>query len=246
MISKIKLTIQYNGKNFCGWQSQQKQRSVQQTLENKISELLNESIKLIATGRTDAGVHAIMQVAHFETSSNFDLKKLPFAINDRLDYDVRILKAEKTKSDFHSRFSAKQRTYLYRIYCSKVTKPLKNGFAVQIPVSLDVKKMKEAARLFVGTHDFSAFHAANSSAKTSIRTIYDFKITKSSDEIHFKITGSGFLYKMVRIIVGTLIEIGEGKLLIQDIPKIFESKNRVNAGRTMPPFGLYLCKVKFD
>ncbi|MDD2227042.1 MAG: tRNA pseudouridine(38-40) synthase TruA [Clostridia bacterium] len=245
MVSKIKLTIQYNGEKFCGWQSQQGQRSVQQTLENKISALLNENIKLITSGRTDAGVHAIMQVAHFETASNFDLKKLPFAINDRLDNDVRILKAEKTKPDFHARFSAKQRIYLYRIYCSKIEKPLKNGFAVQIPIPLNIKKMKEAAHLFVGTHDFSAFHSANSSAKSPIRTIYDLKITKSNDEIHFKVTGNGFLYKMVRIIVGTLIEIGEGKLPIQDIPKIFESKNRANAGKTMLPFGLYLCKVKF-
>ena len=244
-MKKICLTIQYNGKNFCGWQKQKNKRTVQNVLEDKISVLLKEDITLFASGRTDSGVHAICQTAHFETNSDFDLNKLPFAINDGLESDVSVLKAKEVSKNFHARYSAKKKTYLYKTYLSKIKKPLKNGFITQISYDLNINKMKEGAKFFLGEHNFSAFCSSNSSVKNFVRTIYDLKIKKVSDEIHFKITGNGFLYNMVRIIVGTLIDVGTEKISPNEVLKIIESKNRKKAGKTMPAYGLYLYKILY-
>ncbi|MDD2445459.1 MAG: tRNA pseudouridine(38-40) synthase TruA [Clostridia bacterium] len=244
-MKRLCLTIQYNGKNFSGWQIQNNERTVQSVLEKKISSLLKEDINLYASGRTDSGVHAYNQIAHFDTESNFDMKKLAFAINFGLEDDVRVLEAREVASSFHSRYSAKKKTYIYKIYISNILKPLKNGLVVQIKYNLDIKKIKLAMEYFIGTHNFFAFSASGSNVKDFIRTIYDFKLEENNDEFSFVITGSGFLYNMVRIIIGTLIEVGKGNLQPQDISQIIKDKERKNAGQTMPPYGLYLYKVYY-
>lgn len=244
-MKKICLTIQYNGKNFCGWQKQDGKRTVQDVLENKISELLKEKVNLFASGRTDAGVHAVSQTAHFETNSNFDLNKLPFAINFGLDNDVCVLKAKEVSQNFHARFSVKSKIYLYKIYVSKIRKPLKEGFATQVIYDLNLDKMKKATKFFLGQHNFFAFCSSGSSVKDFVRTINKLEIKKLNDEIHFLISGNGFLYNMVRIIVGTLIDVGREKIMPEEIAEIIESKDRKRAGETMPAHGLYLYKVVY-
>lgn len=245
---KILLTIQYNGKNFCGWQVQPNKRTVQEVLEKRISNLLGEEkISLFASGRTDSGVHAYCQTAHFETDSDFDIKKLANAINSVLDTDISVLSAKEVSKNFHARFSIKQKTYLYRVYCSDVLEPLNNGRVAKVnsKVINNFELIKKASKFFIGTHNFYGFCASRSSTTDFVRTIFDIKIKKTKKCIDFYITGSGFLYNMVRIIVGTLISVGEGKILPEEIPEIIESQDRKKAGKTMPAYALYLYNVKY-
>ena len=244
---KILLTIQYSGAHFHGWQKQRHAPSVQETLETKISALLGEEITLHASGRTDAGVHAIAQTAHFETNSNFPLEKLPQAINHKLDENIAVLAAKEVSKNFHARFSVKKKTYLYRTYASEFSLPLLNATHAKISTKAleNFEDIQAAAKHLVGTHNFKAFCAARATTQTFDRTIFDIKIKKSKNMIDFYITGSGFLYNMVRIIVGTLVAVGEGKILPSDIPKIIENQERKNAGKTMPAHALYLYKVKY-
>lgn len=244
---KILLTIQYNGKNFCGWQKQKDALSVQEVLENKISALLGEEIVLHASGRTDAGVHAYAQTAHFETNSNFDIKKLPQAINFGLDENISVLSAKEVSKNFHARFSVKKKTYVYKTYQSKFNLPLFENTHAKTHENLlqNFDKMVLASKHFLGTHNFKAFCSVHTNVTNFERTIFDIKLKKSGNSIEFFITGSGFLYNMVRIIVGTLISVGEGKILPENIPEIIQSQDRKKAGKTMPAHALYLYKVYY-
>ncbi|MBQ2713716.1 MAG: tRNA pseudouridine(38-40) synthase TruA [Clostridia bacterium] len=244
---KILLTIQYNGKNFSGWQRQKNALSIEEVLENKISALLGQPIVLEASGRTDAGVHAYAQTAHFETSSNFDIEKLPQAINFGLDENISVVSAKEVAKNFHARFSVKKKTYLYKTYQSKFNLPLFESTHAKTHELLtqNFDKMVLASRHFLGTHNFRAFCSTQTNAKTFERTIFDIKLKKSNGTIDFFITGSGFLYNMVRIIVGTLISVGEGKILPEEIPDIISSQDRKKAGKTMPAHALYLYKVYY-
>lgn len=243
----ILLTIQYNGSAFSGWQKQNNAITVQEVLEEKISKLLKHPISLEASGRTDAGVHAIAQTAHFQTNSDFDVQKLPKAINHGLNPNVSIIKAQEKPSTFHARFSVKKKTYLYRTYASEIQLPLlESGFQRINPKALEnIEAMQKASTYLLGTHNFKAFCASATSVKTFERTIFDIKIKKSKNKIDFLVTGSGFLYNMVRIIVGTLLKVGEGKIKPEEIQDIIKSQNRKNAGKTMPAKALYLYKVKY-
>lgn len=244
---KILLTIQYNGKNFSGWQRQKNALSIEEVLENKISALLGEEIILEASGRTDAGVHAYAQTAHFETSSNFNIEKLPQAINFGLDENISVVSAKEVSKNFHARFSVKKKTYLYKTYQSKFNLPLFESTHAKTHELLtqNFDKMVLASRHFLGTHNFRAFCSTQTNAKTFERTIFDIKLKKSNGTIDFFITGSGFLYNMVRIIVGTLVSVGEGKILPEEIPDIISSQDRKKAGKTMPAHALYLYKVYY-
>lgn len=244
---KILLTIQYNGKNFSGWQRQKNAISVQEVLENKISALLSEQVVLEASGRTDAGVHAFAQTAHFETSSNFDIQKLPQAINFGLDENISVLSAKEVSKNFHARFSVKKKTYLYRTYQNRFTLPLFESTHAKTHENLqqNFDKMVEASRHLIGTHNFRAFCSAQTNATNFERTIFDIKLKKENGTIDFLVTGSGFLYNMVRIIVGTLIAVGEGKILPEEIPEILKNQDRKKAGKTMPAHALYLYKVYY-
>lgn len=242
---KILLTIQYRGTKFCGWQSQENAISVEEVLEQKISELLGENIKLHASGRTDAGVHAIGQTAHFETNSNFNIHKLAQAINFGLDGDIAVLSAKEVSQNFHARYNVKQKTYVYKLYCSKITKPLKNDMCAHIKFDLKLDLMRKAAQFFIGEHNFFAFCSSKTQVKDFVRKIYSLEIKKVEDEYHFAVTGNGFLYNMVRIIVGTLVDVGGGKIKPEEIPEIIQSQDRKRAGKTMPAHGLYLKEVQY-
>lgn len=242
---KILLTIQYKGTNFFGWQRQNNVRSVQETLENKISELLKEKIELHASGRTDAGVHALAQMAHFETNTKFDIHKLPQAINFGLDEDIAVLKAKDVSDNFHARYNVKEKTYLYKLYSSKIKKPLKKDLCTQIKFDVKLDLMRKASEYFLGEHNFFAFCSSGTEVKDFVRKITKIEIKQVGDEIHFYFTGNGFLYNMVRILVGTLLLVGSERIKPEDIPSIIESKDRTKAGKTMPSDGLYLYDVKY-
>lgn len=241
----IKLTIEYDGREFNGWQKQPNKLNIQGNIEKVISDITKEEIEIIGSGRTDAGVHALGQVANFKTNSAIPIEKFAIAINSRLKKSIVIKKAEEVDERFHSRYNCKQKTYRYIINNSETGSAIYRNLEYNIKNPLDVEKMKEASKYFVGEHDFSAFKASGTSSKSSVRTIYSAKIEKEGERIIIELTGNGFLYNMVRIISGTLVEVGLGKIKPEQIPEIIQSKNRQNAGKTLPPYGLYLVEVNY-
>ena len=242
----IRLTIEYDGKEFNGWQKQPNKLNIQGNLEKVISDLTKEEIEIIGSGRTDAGVHALGQVANFKTNSNIPIEKFAIAINSRIKQCIRIKKAEEVDERFHSRYNCKRKTYRYIINTSETGSAIYRNLEYNIKMQLDVKKMQEAVKFFVGEHDFSAFKSSGTSSKSSVRTIYNAKVEQDGERIIIELTGNGFLYNMVRIISGTLVEVGLNKIKPEDITKIIESKNRQNAGKTLPPCGLYLVSVEYE
>ena len=242
----IKLTIEYDGKDFNGWQKQPNKLNIQGTIEKAIEEITGSKVELFASGRTDAGVHAFGQVANFKTESNIPIDKLAIAINSKLKKSIVIKQAEEVDEKFHSRLSCKQKTYRYVINNSEYPSAIYRNFECHIPFKLDVDKMKEAIKYFEGEHDFKAFKASGTSSKSSIRKIYKADVYSKNDRIYIELTGNGFLYNMVRIIAGTLVEVGEGKIEPKEIENIINQKKRENAGKTLPPQGLFLLDVKYD
>lgn len=239
---RVILHLQYNGKDFCGWQIQPNERTVQQTVEQAIFKLTGEKVNLVGSGRTDSGVHAELQVAHFDTQSSIPAEKYAFALNSLLPSDVKVVKSKKAPKDFHARFSAKKKTYVYTFYQSETELPLLEPFATRIG-KVDLKAIKQGALHIVGTHDFKCFLAANSSVKDTVRTVYSCKVAKRGNIITVEVCGNGFLYNMVRTIAGTLLFVGEGKFTPDSVKDIVEGKNRAKAGKTMPAKGLTLKKV---
>ena len=243
----IKLTIEYDGKEFNGWQKQPSKLNIQGTIEQAIKTITGEDVDLQASGRTDAGVHALGQVANFKTNSNIPIEKMSIAINCNLKKSIRIVKAEEVEERFHSRLSCKRKTYRYIINNSEIPSAIYRNLETHIPYKLDIEKMKQAVKYFEGEHDFKAYKASGTSSKSSIRTIYKAEVLKMpNNRIYIELTGNGFLYNMVRIIAGTLVDVGTGKIKPEDIEKIIESKDRTNAGKTLPPQGLYLVCVNYN
>lgn len=244
-MTNIKLTIEYDGTNYCGWQKQKNKNSIQEEIEKAIGLITGESINLIGSGRTDSGVHSTGQVANFMTRSNIPGDKFKFALNSKLPNDIAIINSEQVAESFHARYDALGKRYKYLIYNNPIRSPLYRNFAYHLPYSLDYKEMEKAIRFFIGTHDFRTFMASNSSVRTTIRTINDISLYKKEDLIIFSIEGNGFLYNMIRIIVGTIVDVGRGRIKSNSIPYIISSKTRKNAGHTAPPQGLYLEKVYY-
>lgn len=242
---RILLAIEYNGKDFAGWQTQPGKRTVQGVLEDALSSVCNEKITLNASGRTDAGVHAYKQMAHFDTNSTLPEDKYPQIINRLLDNDVCILSSCRVEDDFHARFNVKKKSYLYKCYFSKVDRPIMRDFAYRLDFEVDVEKMKRAAAKLVGEHDFTSFKKASDKKLDCVRTIFNIDIEKKGDLLEFVVCGSGFMHNMVRIIVGTLIDIGRGHLDEDEVDKMLEMKNRIYAGTTLPACGLYLFNVEY-
>lgn len=240
----IKLTMEYIGTNYCGWQIQQQKNTIQELVQAAIEKVTGEKVELIASGRTDSGVHAFGQVANFHTNSKIPAERFKYALNSHLPEDIRILESIQTNEEFHSRFGAKEKTYIYRIQTGEVKRAFESHISYYAKGSLDVEKMRVASKCLVGEHDFSAFKSEGSSAKTFIRTVYSLEINEIKDIIEIEITGNGFLYNMVRIIAGTLIEIGRGRTY--HIPTILKSKDRKQAGPTAPAQGLFLKNVCYD
>ena len=241
----IKLVIEYDGKSFGGWQKQPNKPNIQGEIEKAIFNIKKEDVDLIGSGRTDAGVHSLGQVANFKTNSNIPIEKMAIAINSQLKNSILIKSAEEVDERFHSRYNAKQKTYRYVINNSKYGTAIYRNLEYSFPIELDVEKMKEAAKYFEGEHDFKAFKSSGTSSKSSVRTIYRAEVKKEGERIYIELTGNGFLYNMVRIISGTLLEVGLGKIKPEEIENIIESKNRQNAGKTLPAHGLYLVKVEY-
>ena len=242
----IKLTIEYDGKDFNGWQKQHNKLNIQGTIEQAIKNITGEDVELNASGRTDAGVHALGQVANFKTNSEIPIEKFAIAINSKLKKSIVIKKAEEVDEKFHSRLNCKRKTYRYIINNSSEGTAIYRYLETHIPQKLDVKKMEQALKYFEGEHDFKAFKASGTSSKSSVRTIYKTQIYKKEDRIIIELTGNGFLYNMVRIIAGTLVDVGLGKIEPQQIENIIKEKKRENAGKTLPPNGLYLVSVEYE
>ena len=242
----IKLTIEYEGKDFNGWQKQPNKLNIQGTIEQAIKSITGEDVELNASGRTDAGVHALGQVANFKTNSHIPIEKFAIAINSKLKRSIVIKKAEEVDERFHSRLSCKRKTYRYIINNSEEGSAIYRNLETHIPQKLDVDKMKEAVKYFEGEHDFKAFKASGTSSKNSVRTIFEANIYQKENRVYIELTGNGFLYNMVRIIAGTLVEVGIGKIEPKDIPEIIKEGKREKAGKTLPPNGLYLVKVMYE
>lgn len=241
----IKLILEYDGNNYCGWQRQKNGISIEETLENAIRDFLKEDIKVLGASRTDSGVHALGQVACFTTNSIIPNYKIPGAINIRLPKDIVIVKAEEVEMDFHPIYSAKRKKYIYKIINRTMKSAIMRNYYWHVGYNLDFENMKKASSYFIGEHDFSAFKSKGGSTKSSVREVYSLDIIKDEDFITVSIEGNGFLYNMVRIIVGTLIDVGRGRIHYKDIENIIKSKDRQKAGITAKPYGLYLEKVYY-
>ncbi len=245
-----KLSISYDGSAYSGWQIQPNSLTIQELLQNTLKTILNQKVIVIASGRTDAGVHALEQIAHFHHEEVLDTKKLFYSLNGLLPKDVRILKLEEAEPNFHARFQAKGKIYRYFLYLNKVHSPFQKPYSLHISRPLDLDIMKKSSKHFLGTHNFKAFanKQDQGSAKHSpIKTIYSISISETTPKLYcIEIHGSGFLYKMVRNMVGTLIDCGLKKLS-KDAPKlILESQDRKKASRAVPPHGLFLTKVFYN
>lgn len=261
---RIVLVISYIGTNYNGWQIQEGKPTVQQSIQNAIYKLTGESVKLYGSGRTDSGVHAYRQVAHFDTKSKIKPDKFAFAINQYLPNDICIVSSKQVENKFNARFDVKRKTYVYKFYSSKIALPFDLLRAYQLPFDVDEEKMMQCASAFVGTFDFTPFCKVDKVEKDRIRTIYSCKILKD-DECHYsvEICGNGFLHNMVRILVGTIIDVGIGKINLNEIKSILSQCSILNennakkqnfqqlaqlrqkTGRTLPPYGLYLKNVEY-
>jgi len=241
----LKLTVEYDGTNYCGWQKQKNSISIQQLIEDKLSKILNHKVKLKATGRTDAGVHAKQQIVNLFTSSKIPLKNLKKAINSVLPDDIAVKKIMHVSNDFDAQYSPKTKIYRYSIYIGKNKMVFDRKYVAHYPISLDVNAIRQGAMHMIGKHDFSCFRSSNSSTKTSVRTVKKIDVKVKGDYIIIDIEADGFLYNMVRIIVGTLLEVGIGKRKPSSIKELIESKKRTLAGLTAKAHGLCLLKVKY-
>ncbi len=241
----IKLVIEYDGTGYHGWQSQINAVSIQDTLEQAITKVMCHPVILIGAGRTDAGVHAFGQAANFFTSSKIPTEKIPYALNSALPDDIVVREAHIVSQEFHSRYSAKGKKYRYIINNSTFPSALERNRGYYCPYKLNTGLMEEALHLFRGEHDFKGFMAAGRPVKDTIRNIYEANLWQNNNRIVIEVSGNGFLYNMVRIIVGTLIDVGRSKLSIIDVERILKEGDRSKAGKTVPPQGLYLVEVYY-
>lgn len=242
----IKLTIEYDGKEFNGWQKQPNKLNIQGEIERAIETVTGEKVELIGSGRTDAGVSALGQVANFRLETNtMPIEKMAYAINSQLKKSIRVKKAEEVDEKFHSRYTCKQKTYQYTINNSEQGTAIFRNIEYHFPLKLNEEKMNEAVKYLIGKHDFKSFKASGTSSKNSVRIIYDAKVTREGELVKIELTGSGFLYNMVRIIAGTLLEVGQGKIEPEEVKEILEKRDRSFAGKTLPANGLCLMKVDY-
>ncbi|MDE5654818.1 MAG: tRNA pseudouridine(38-40) synthase TruA [Clostridia bacterium] len=244
-MARYKLTVCYDGSDYYGFQRQNGLPTVQQKLEEALSTRFQQPISVHPSGRTDAGVHAIAQVVHFDVDSEIKTSSFGYSINTLLPKDIAVTLCEKVSQDFHAQFGAKRKTYLYKICLCKIHSPLKRKYFHICFYDLDIAKMQDACKYFVGEHDFRAFMLANDEKENTVRTIYNLSVEKFDDEIHIRVTGNGFLHNMVRIIAGTLVDVGRGRISPQDIEKIIASKRHVGTGKTLDSQGLYLESVEY-
>ena len=239
------MTVAYDGTAYYGWQIQPGVPTIEGELNRALSGLLQEDIQVIGASRTDSGVHALCNVAVFDTDARIPGEKISYALNQRLPEDIRIQKSEETAQDFHPRHCKSRKTYEYRILNRQFPLPTRRLYAYFTYVPLDLEKMRQAAAPLVGEHDFKSFCSPSAAVESTIRTIYDLTVEKERDEIIIRVCGGGFLYNMVRIIAGTLMEAGRGNMQPDQVKKILAAKDRRAAGPTAPACGLTLVEYKF-
>lgn len=245
-MKNIKLIVEYEGTNYLGWQIQQGLPTVQGELKKAIEIATGEEIELIGSGRTDKKVHALGQVANFHTRSNIPGEKYKLLMEFLLPEDISIVESEEVDLNFHSRFDANRKKYKYIVYNGKLPRAIYRNFSYHVSANLNIDYMIEASKHFIGTHDFNAFKVSKGKKINTNRTINYINIEENGDLIEFTIEGNSFLHNMVRIIVGTLIYVGKGRINKDHIPKIIMDKEREKAGVTAPPQGLFLEKVYYD
>lgn len=246
MIKNIKLTIEYDGTDYAGWQKQREGGTLQQEIETALSSLTKEDIKVTGSSRTDSGVHAKGYVCNFKTSSTIPSEKFARALNSKLPDDIIIIKSEEVDLEFHSRYDSKGKTYSYTVLNRLQAGAMYRNYMYHVSKKINIELMREAGKYLIGTHDFAAFKNSGSNVSSTVRTIMNIEIIRRKHTIKFFITGDGFLYNMVRIIVGTLIEVGIGKIEPTYIKDILVSKDRHLAGKTAPARGLCLEKVYYE
>lgn len=245
-MKRVKLIIAYDGTNYCGWQIQINGITVEEVLNKAISELTGVETAVIGASRTDSGVHAMGNVAVFDTESKIPGEKFSFALNQRLPNDIRIQKSEEVPLEWHPRFCNSTKTYEYKILNRKFDMPTQRLYTHFVYMPLNVEKMKEAAKYIVGEHDFASFCSSGSQVESTVRTVYRLEVDKNDDVISIIISGNGFLYNMVRIIVGTLIKVGLGVYPPEYVKEIIEAKDRNAAGPKAPACGLMLVKIDYE
>ncbi len=242
---RIKAIVSYDGTAYGGWQLQKNAPSIQGELEKVLFELCGKRIPVTAAGRTDAGVHAVAMPVHFDIETSIPPQKLPFVFNRSLPSDIRMLAAEE-KDGFHARYDAKGKTYRYAVWNAPHASALERNRSMHFPYELKLEPMCRAAKYIEGKHDFAAFAAAGAQTKTTVRTVKSVKVEKQGDMFYFTVTGDGFLYNMVRIIVGTLLSVGNGRMTPQQVEAAVQSGKRQDAGFTAEPQGLSLLEVYYD
>lgn len=245
-MKNYKILVQYDGTRYKGWQVQNStEETIQGKLQHVLETIVGHPVEVIGSGRTDAGVHASGQVANFHTNCSKKKEELLQKLNEYLPQDIAVIEIAEVDERFHSRFQAVTKTYRYRIQTSAISNVFERKYMYEYLLPLDVLSMQEAAKYLIGKHDFRAFCGNKKMKKSTIRTIYDIQIERNNHEIAMVYTGDGFLQNMIRILTGTLIEIGDGRRNVEEIEKILESKDRTQAGYTVPPQGLILEQVTY-
>ena len=244
-MKRVRLIVAYDGTNYHGWQVQNNGVTIEGELNKCLTDLLGEEIQVIGASRTDAGVHALCNVAVFDTTHPMPAEKISYALNQRLPEDIRIQKSEQVESDFHPRHCESRKTYEYRIYRGEFPMPVRRLYTYFTYHSLDVEKMKTAAFYLVGEHDFKSFCQVNAQVESTVRTLYKVDVEEQGPEIVIRVQGNGFLYNMVRIIAGTLMEVGQGKKSAESISDILRARDRQAAGPTAPAEGLTLVEYQW-
>ena len=248
-MTRYKAIIAYDGTHFNGFQKQPNGRTVQEEMEKTLKKMANgKEITVFGSGRTDAGVHAMGQVIHFDYPEERPLERMRFALDTQSSEDIAVKAVEIVSDDFHARYLVKEKTYQFRVDIGKPRSPFRRHYASYFPYPLDLSKIQRALPDLIGTHDFTSFCASGSSIEDKVRPIYEAKMegNEAGDELLFTFRGNGFLYKMIRILVGTLLKIGNGRLSEDSIPEIIAKKDRNAAGPTAHPEGLYLYEVVYD
>lgn len=247
MLKRILFTIAYDGSDFFGWQKQPDEniRTVQGEFEKALGRFFKKNVECIGASRTDRGVHAMGQRAIIDIDTTVPTEKFPLALHSFLPEDISVVKAEDVSEEFHPRYDCVKKIYRYKIYNGKYRNPICRKYSEYCHVFLDEKKMNEVSKAFIGTHDFKAFAASGNSSKTTVRTIFDIYVKREGEFVVITVTGDGFLYNMIRIMAGTLMLAGTGKLDFDGLLKIIESRDRTKAGKTAGPNGLTLMEINY-
>lgn len=245
-MKRVKIIVAYDGTNYCGWQLQPNGMTIEEILNREISRLTGEEIRIIGASRTDSGVHALGNVAVFDTESKIPPERMAYAVNQRMPKDIVVVHSEEVPCDWHPRYQKEiTKTYEYHIYNSEMPNPLKRRYSTFVSFPMDINRMKRGAAYLVGEHDFASFCNVRTNASDTIRTVYDIHIIAEGPDITIRVRGNGFLYNMVRIIAGTLIRVGRGFYTPERIKDILDAKERTADGVTAPPNGLVLVRIDY-